>query len=70
MEYFYFFQINKIDTNIHVQFKSKKEVQIKPIGKMGVGIALGVAIGAATDNLAVGIGIGVALGAAMSQLKN
>jgi len=51
-------------------FKSKKGVEMKPIGKMGVGIALGVAIGAATDNLAVGIGIGVALGAAMSQLKN
>jgi len=43
---------------------------MKPIGKMGVGIALGIAIGAAKDNLVVGIGIGVALGAAMSQLKN
>ena len=42
---------------------------MKPIGKMGVGIALGIAIGAAKDNLVVGIGIGVALGAAMSQLK-
>ena len=65
--------ISKIERIVALRYlrPKKKEGFLKIISIFSfTGIALGVAIGAATDNLAVGIGIGVALGAAMSQLKN
>ena len=38
--------------------------------KFFAGVAIGMSIGAATDNLGIGIGIGIAFGAALSQTKN
>ena len=38
--------------------------------KFFAGVAIGMSIGAATDNLGIGIGIGIAFGAAWSQTKN
>ena len=35
-------------------------------GYMGAGIAIGVALGAAMDNMGAGIAIGVAIGAALA----
>tara|TARA_B100001175_G_scaffold11752_1_gene9171 strand:+ start:4173 stop:4406 length:234 start_codon:yes stop_codon:yes gene_type:complete len=34
------------------------------------GVAIGIGIGAATDNLGIGIAIGIAFGAVFSQTKN
>ena len=38
--------------------------------KFFAGLAIGIGIGAATDNLGIGISIGIAFGAALSQTKN
>ena len=38
--------------------------------KFFAGVAIGIGIGAATDNVGIGISIGIAFGAALSQIKN
>ena len=38
--------------------------------KFFAGVAIGIGIGAATDNMGIGISIGIAFGAAFSQTKN
>ena len=38
--------------------------------KFFAGVAIGMGIGAASDNLGIGIGIGIAFGVAFSQTKN
>ena len=37
---------------------------------IGIGVAIGTAIGVATDNLAIGAGIGTVLGVALARFKS
>lgn len=47
----------------------KKTRKMQPRIYMGIGIALGVAVGASIDNLGIGIGIGVVIGALIDSYR-
>ena len=50
--------------------QNNKKAVNEPGRFIGIGIALGIGIGAALDNMGLGIAIGIALGAAIGSMRS